>query len=70
MTFPKQVIEDLGLKPGDSIQLEKTKDGYVLRPRWAWLDEPPPLRGRIPADYPDFDLEELRSAKEYLLYRD
>lgn len=34
LTLPKRVRDELGLKPGDKVEFEKSKDGrYVLRPR-------------------------------------
>ena len=33
VTFPKDVLEELGVGPGDRIELVKGPDGYVLKPK-------------------------------------
>ena len=33
VTFPARVLEALGVKPGDRIQLEEGPEGFVLRAR-------------------------------------
>ena len=33
VTLPARVLDALGVKPGDRIQLEETPDGFVLRAR-------------------------------------
>lgn len=33
MTLPKDVRDDLGLKPGDKVDIVKEGEKYVLRPR-------------------------------------
>ncbi len=60
VTFPKRVLEALGVGPGDQIELEEHPEGFVLRPRPAVVDWVPPLRGKIPADIPPVDLEKFR----------
>ena len=59
VTFPKRVLEALGVGPGDRIELEEHPDGFLLRPR-------KPLRLerlgtlKVPAGLPPPDLEKLR----------
>ena len=59
VTFPKRVLEALGVGPGDQIELQEHPDGFILRPRRieGWV---PPLAGQIPPGLPPPDLEKLR----------
>jgi AbrB family looped-hinge helix DNA binding protein len=52
ITLPKDVRDDLGLKPGDKVEFEKRNGRYVLRPRnvsaadlVGFLGVPPAGRG-------------------------
>lgn len=38
MTLPKDIRDDLHLKPGDRLLIEKRGDEYVLKPRRSALD--------------------------------
>ncbi len=60
VTFPKRVLEALGVGPGDQIELEEREDGFFLRPRRVIEDWVPPLAGKIPPGLPPPDLEKLR----------
>jgi AbrB family looped-hinge helix DNA binding protein len=49
MTLPKDVRDDLHIKPGDQVIIEKRNGEYVLRPRrsaLALLAELPRYKGR------------------------
>jgi AbrB family looped-hinge helix DNA binding protein len=60
VTFPKRVLEALGVGPGDQIELEERPEGFVLRPRRSAPEWVPPLKGKIPPDLPPLDLEKFR----------
>lgn len=60
VTFPKRVLEALGVKPGDQMELEEHPDGFLLRPRASKVEWAPPLRGKIPSGLPPLDLERMR----------
>jgi AbrB family looped-hinge helix DNA binding protein len=38
MTLPKEIRDELKLKAGDKLLIEKQGDGYVLRPRRSALE--------------------------------
>lgn len=60
VTFPARVLEALGLKPGDRLELEEGPDGFILRPRRVDPARLAPLRGKIRKEKGAFDLETFR----------
>lgn len=61
VTFPARVLDALGVKPGDRLQLEKGPDGFVLRARAVDRTRLAPLRGKLRRGKGAFDLEAFRS---------
>jgi AbrB family looped-hinge helix DNA binding protein len=59
MTLPHAVRKALGVKPGDHVQLEPTKDGAFLMRAGSRASE---LAGIIPYDGPARTVEEIRAA--------
>ena len=49
MTLPKDVRDDLGLKPGDRIDVIKEGERYVLRPRTVRAADLAGILGKPPA---------------------
>ncbi len=64
VTFPAQVLDALGVKPGDQIELVEGPDGYVLRPRRIDLSKLGYLRDKIPPGTPSFDIRKFRDLRE------
>lgn len=62
VTFPRQVVERLGLKEGDSLQIAETPEGILMRPHRFDPSKLAPLRGKIPPNFPPPDLDEIRHA--------
>ncbi len=60
VTFPARVLNALGVRPGDQLELEEGPDGFTLRPRRINPARLAPLRGKIRRDGGPFDLESLR----------
>jgi antitoxin PrlF len=61
MTLPKEVRDDLKVKPGDRLIIEKRGDGYVLRPQRSALD----LFAELPRyEGPPVTVEEMDEAIE------
>ncbi len=61
VTFPARVLDALGVKPGDRLQLEKGPDGFVLRARAVDRTRLAPLRGKLRRGKGTFALEAFRS---------
>ena len=61
VTFPARVLEALGVKPGDRLELEKGPDGFVLRARHIDRTHLAPLRGKLRRGRGTFNLEAFRS---------
>ncbi len=60
VTFPARVLKALGVGPGDQLELAEGPDGFVLRPRRVIRSRLAPLRDKIPADWPSFDIQAFR----------
>lgn len=60
VTFPVRVLDALGVKPGDQLELQESQDGFVLRPRRIDPARLAPLRGKLHRGLGAFDLEAFR----------
>ena len=60
VTFPKHVLEALGVGPGDQLELEETDDGYMLRPRRLDLSLLGGLSHLIKPGHEPFDIHKFR----------
>ena len=49
VTFPARVLEALGVKPGDQLELQESPSGFLLRPRRIDSDRLAPLRWQASA---------------------
>lgn len=70
VTFPARVLEALGVKPGDRIELEEGPDGFVLRARHIDRSRLAPLRGKLRRGKGSFDLETFRNKPHDRTLRD
>ena len=70
VTFPARVLEALGVKPGDRIELEEGPDGFVLRARHVDRARLAPLRGKLRRGIGTFDLEAFRNKPHDRTLRD
>ena len=70
VTFPARVLEALGVKPGDRIELEEGPDGFVLRARRVDRARLAPLRGKLRRGIGTFDLEAFRNKPHDRTLRD
>lgn len=61
VTFPARVLNALGVRPGDQLELEEGPDGFTLRPRRINPSRLAPLSGKIRRDAGPFDLESFRN---------
>lgn len=60
VTFPRKVLESLGVRQGDRIELIEGPDGYLLRPRRIDYSRLGTLRDKIPEGHPPFDIRTFR----------
>ncbi len=60
VTFPKHVLDALGVGPGDQLELEETDAGFVLRPRVLDPSRLAPLRHLVKPGQEPFDIHKFR----------
>lgn len=59
-TFPKEVLDALHLKPGDTLVIRETPSGYQLQAAPEIPSFTPPLKNKIPESTSAFDLRTFR----------
>ena len=64
VTFPKHVLDALGVGPGDQLELMESPDGFILRPRRIDHSRLGTLRDKIPDGHPPFDIRTFRDQRE------
>ena len=70
VTFPARVLEALGVKPGDRIELEEGSEGFFLRMRHIDRARLASLRGKLRRGEGSFDLEAFRDKPHARTLRD
>ena len=60
VTFPAHVLDAIGAKPGDYLEIIQSPGGFLLKPRRIDESRLAPLRELIPADHPVFSTSEFR----------
>ena len=63
VTFPARVLDALGVRPGDQLELEEGPDGFVLRARRVDPARLAPLRAKLQRGRGPFDLESFRAQR-------
>jgi AbrB family looped-hinge helix DNA binding protein len=61
VTFPARVLEALGVKPGDRLEIREGPEGFALHPHRVDLARLAPLRGKLRRGEGSFDLEAFRA---------
>ena len=61
VTFPARVLDMMGVRPGESLELLEGPDGFLLRSRRIEPSRLAPLRGRLKRGQGTFDLETFRN---------
>ena len=64
VTLPAEVLDALGVEPGDVIELDEMSIGYHMRPKGIKLSKGERLREKIPPGYPPFDIRKFRDDRE------
>jgi bifunctional DNA-binding transcriptional regulator/antitoxin component of YhaV-PrlF toxin-antitoxin module len=59
-TFPAHVLEALGVKPGDRLELQASPDGFLLRAKRVDKSRLAPLRGKLEPAASAFDIHKFR----------
>ena len=60
VTFPARVLDAMGVKPGDHLELTEGPDGFILRPRRIDFSRLGTLRDKVAPDNPPFDIRKFR----------
>lgn len=60
VTFPARVLDAMGVKPGDQLELTEGPDGFILRPRRIDYTRLGTLRDKIYPGTPPFDIRKFR----------
>ncbi len=70
VTFPAHVLETLGVKPGDRLELVEGAEGFSLRARRVDRTKLAPLRGKLRRGRGTFDIDKFRSGAHGRSLRD
>ncbi len=70
VTFPARVLDDLGVKPGDRLELRESSAGYILSPRRIDASRLAPLRGKLRRGKGSFNLKKFRREANERALRD
>jgi AbrB family looped-hinge helix DNA binding protein len=70
VTFPARVLDALGVKPGDRIELAESPDGFLLRPRVIDGSRLAPLRGKLRRGRGTFEAAKFRDQSHDRSLRD
>ena len=70
VTFPARVLDALGVRPGDRIELREGPDGFILRPRRIDYDRLGTLRSKLCGGQGAFDVAAFRDESHDPALRD
>ena len=60
VTFPARVLDAMGAKPGDYLEVSPAPGGFLLKPRHIDESRLAPLKDLVPADHPVFSISDFR----------
>jgi AbrB family looped-hinge helix DNA binding protein len=61
VTFPAKVLAELGVAPGDRLEIVRGRDGFMIRPMRIDVSQLALLRGKLKPNVKPFDIESFRS---------
>ena len=64
VTFPKRVLDELGVGPGDRLELLEGPDGFTPRPKRIDYSKLGTLTDKIKPGTPPFDIRKFRDERE------
>ena len=70
VTFPAHVLDALGVKPGDRLELQPSPDGFLLRAKRVDASRLAPLRGKLSKTAAAFDIHSFREQAHAPALRD
>jgi len=70
VTFPARVLDALGVKAGDRLELLEGPEGFLLRARRIDISKLAPLRGKLRKGKGKFDLAAYRASRHARTLRD
>ena len=62
VSFPDDLLEALGVGPGDLLEITEGTEGFIIRPKRIDYSKLAPLKDKIPPDFPPFDIRKFRDA--------
>ena len=60
VTFPAHVLDVMGARPGDYLEITEAPGGFLVRPRRIDEARLAPLKDLVPPDHPVFDAGNFR----------
>ncbi len=60
VTLTSEVLDAMGVKPGDKIEITEGPDGFILKPWRIDYSSLGTLKDKIPPGHPPFDIESIR----------
>ena len=63
VTFPKHVLDSMGVGPGDRLELQEGPDGFTLKPKRVDYSKLGTLRDKIDPNAEPFDIGKFRDER-------
>jgi AbrB family looped-hinge helix DNA binding protein len=60
VTFPARVLDALGVRPGDQIEISEGPDGFILKPRRIDYTRLGTLKNKLKRGHGTFDIQVFR----------
>ena len=70
VTFPARMLDAMGVKPGDQLEITEGPDGFILRPRRIDYSRLGTLRDKVAPGTPPFDIQKFRDQPYDPSFRD